>query len=130
MRTWHLKGGRNLTKFQRDQLIARISLLRDRITRDEWSRRPCDPTTWRERHLPKVCSRLRLFIAGVETDRAYCAIGKGIQDRMEAGETTYLEYLDELRWLGMDATPDNTIARRPCGGPLGENAPVREPEAA
>ncbi len=98
----------DLYRSQRDRLLQRADRLSRYCDERKRARRAGAATPAKDVRFAKVASRLRAFVAGVGREgERFPLIAKAMQRHID-GITGYAEWLDELRWAGMSATPENT----------------------
>ena len=98
----------HISRVQREQLLRRASRLRS------WSeisrrRRPAfSAVPDRERRLSKVATRLERYIAGIGRHGSTLPLIERATRRHVAGETSYGEWIEDLRWAGLPARIGHT----------------------
>lgn len=101
---------RHITKAQRDRIYQRVERLRGWATNLEYGRAPYSSAGPKERRYNKIASRLERFIRTGDRhckDSSIEAIAAATE-RHIAGETSYMEWIDELRWAGLNAREGHT----------------------
>ena len=99
---------RNLTRNQRDRLLLKAHRLRCFCESSSYLRRPYSPLPARERRFQGVATRLERYVAGIPRHESTLPLITRATQRHIDGETSYLEWIDELRWAGLPARVGHT----------------------
>lgn len=101
-------GNRNLTTEQRDRLLARETVL-DQIANEYHFNRPAFSKAGpSEERFKAVAKRIRRFVGGVDKKDGSLARFQEATERHITCQTSYDEWIEELRWCGMNAMAGRT----------------------
>lgn len=92
-------GNPNLNTAQRDILLARAQRLDQMARHEQWAPR---------RRFARVASRLRRFVAGRSRYDGSVDQHAHVTERHISGQTSYAEWIEELRWCGVPAQLGHT----------------------
>lgn len=110
--TQHINTSRHIDRSQREQLLRRAGRLRSWCEASRRRRPAFSAVPARERRFRNVAIRLERYVAGVGRHGSTLPLIEMATMRHIGGETSYGEWIDELRWAGLPARAGHTRLNR------------------